>query len=561
MRNRRGLSTVVGAVFFVIAATTVISYISYSMNSIDQFSQSVIVAEAENINRGMEKISITQITIDGGEFNMTVVNTGSLPVHLTRLWVTDEDSTASDKKADLDVRINPGKEVIKIGIGTGILADSSVSYTLKAVTERGNIATFQISPDVSTDVRLIVPGSVLELEPMTITLLISNNSTSPNNIADLEPMLYSNIPLTQIGSNQSNVQALKTGETASFTWQYTAPSTQILSFTGTYVGAPSGTSDTALTSVFKFTNAEAAAQAEWSEKARKVGILISGIPSPINDKSSGGGIAKFGIGIINPLDRPVEIYAIAINSIAANIFRGSDAGQIEPTTGWDNAEKDGHSVIYWQNATVDGAPRIVLAESVSQFRTTFDVTAQGADLLEIPLTIEALSSEGKLSVTYNISLGGDYPTINAYYTKDPLSPATPDDNWGYQIMGIKSATSTIFNATIENTSSSTFTGNAKIALTILLPSDFTYETVCTECVNTAWTEIVIITNPDESVFIKARSVSSLGANDHITFQFKATAPTVIEKSLYVFTTTTYYPGWDKPIIASSLSEAGVEVIP
>ena len=51
MRNRRGLSTVVGAVFFIIAATTVISYISYSMNSIDQFSQSIIVAEAENINR------------------------------------------------------------------------------------------------------------------------------------------------------------------------------------------------------------------------------------------------------------------------------------------------------------------------------------------------------------------------------------------------------------------------------------------------------------------------------------------------------------------------------
>jgi len=492
MRKRRGLSTVVGAVFFVIAATTVISYISYSMNSIDQFSQSVIVAEAENINRGMEKISISQITIDGGEFNMTVVNTGSLPVHLTRLWVTDKDSAASDKKADIDVRINPGNEAIKIGQGTGISADSTVSYTLKAVTERGNVATFQISPDVSTDVRLIVPGSVLELEPMTITLLILNNSTFPNNIADLEPKLYSSVPLTQIGSNQSNVQALKTGEMASFTWQYTAPAKQIISFTGTYVGAPSGATDTAFTSVFKFTNAEAAAQAEWSEKARKVGILISGIPSPINDASSGGGIAKFGIGIINPLDRPVEIYAVAINSIAADLFDdGEDPGQIEPTSGWDSSAKDKHSVIYWQNATVSGDPRIIAAESVAQFRTTFDITAQGVDYLEIPLTIEALSSEGKLSVTYNISLGSNYPTINAYYTKDPISPASPDDNWGYQIMGIKSATSTIFNATIENSSSSTFTGSAKIALTILLPSDFTHETGCTECDNTAWTDIEI----------------------------------------------------------------------
>ena len=65
MRNRRGLSTVVGAVFFVIAATTVISYISYSMNTIDQFAESVIVKEAENINRGFEHITISKISIDG----------------------------------------------------------------------------------------------------------------------------------------------------------------------------------------------------------------------------------------------------------------------------------------------------------------------------------------------------------------------------------------------------------------------------------------------------------------------------------------------------------------
>ena len=96
MKSRRGLSTVVGAVFFVIAATTVITYISYSMNSIDEFAQSVIVSEAENINRGMEDISISQATIVGGEFNATVINTGSLPVQLTRLWVVDEDTGLHD---------------------------------------------------------------------------------------------------------------------------------------------------------------------------------------------------------------------------------------------------------------------------------------------------------------------------------------------------------------------------------------------------------------------------------------------------------------------------------
>ena len=128
MKSRRGLSTVVGAVFFVIAATTVITYISYSMNSIDEFAQSVIVSEAENINRGMEEISISQITIVGGEFNATVVNTGSLPVKLTRLWVVNED-TGVNSKADLNETINPGNQKYNIGKDTGIVADSFSAVT------------------------------------------------------------------------------------------------------------------------------------------------------------------------------------------------------------------------------------------------------------------------------------------------------------------------------------------------------------------------------------------------------------------------------------------------
>ena len=299
MRNRRGLSTVVGAVFFVIAATTVISYISYSMNSIDQFSQSVIVAETENINRSKESITISQITIVGGEFNMTVVNTGSLPVHLTRLWVTDEDSTASDKKADLDIRINPGNKKYNIGQGTGIFADPTTSYTLKAVTSRGNVATFMISPDVSTSVRLLVPGSAINDETFGVTLLILNNSTSPNNIVNLEPILTSNVTLTQIGTNQSNVNSLKTGEMASFTWKYQSPLVaQGISFKGTYVGAPPGAFDIANTTIYDISEAQSATTSQWSEKARKVGILISGIPSPI-DSTGTEGLTRFGIGIIN----------------------------------------------------------------------------------------------------------------------------------------------------------------------------------------------------------------------------------------------------------------------
>jgi len=551
---------VVGAVFFVIAATTVITYISTSMNSIEEFSQSVIVAEAENINRGMEEISITQITIVGGEFNMTVTNTGSLPVHLTRLWVTDLDSTASDKKADIDVRINPGNEKYNIGQGTGITADSTVSYTLKAVTERGNVATFKVSPDVSTNVRLLVPGSVINDEAFAVTLLILNNSTSPNNIVNLEPILTSNVTLTQIGTNQSNVEALKTGEMATFSWRYQGPLvSQGVSFTGSYVGAPSGSFDVSNTTVYDISEAQTATSSQWSEKARKVGILISGIPSPI-DASNNDGLARFGVGIINPLERDVEIYSVAINSLNLGIFNQNPT-DIEPSSGWEQMDKTSHSLLYWQHPS--GNPRIIGPQSVAQFRVTVDIQT-GSGNLESPLMIQALTSEGKLSILYNITLDANYPTINAFYTADPSDPiGSSDENWGYQIEGIKSGTWTIFNATVENTSANELQlpSQARVAFTILLPTDFTYSTECTTCDNSAWVDLTSITNPDGSVFLKGKSDDALSPNSYIVYQFNATAPIVADDSLYVFQTTTYYPNWKEPLITSSLSEAGVEVVP
>ena len=562
-RTRRALSTVVGAVFFIIAATTVISYISYSMNSIDQFSQSVIVAETENINRSKESITISQISIVGGEFNMTVVNTGSLPVHLTRLWVTDEDTTASDKKINLDIRINPGKEKYNIGQGTGVLADPTVSYTLKAVTSRGNVATFGISPDVSTSVRLLVPGSAINEETFGVTLWILNNSTTPNDIVDLEPILTSNVTLTQIGKNQSNVASLKTGETVSFTWKYQSPLvSQGISFKGTYVGAPSGAFDISNTTIYDITEAQSVTTSQWAEKARKVGILISGIPSPI-DSTGSQGLTKFGIGIINPLQRPVFVYAVAINTITAQIFdKIQDITPIEPLTGWDMVSKTGHSVVYWEAGT--GPAVTIEPESVGQFRVIIDVKAGNLDLLEAPIMIEALTSEGKLTIMYNISIKFDYPTLNVYYTTDPTSSASPDSNWGYRLAGIQSGIWKIFNATVEN-SSPTYVlqpnATARIKMTILIPSDFTHETMCNCPFNSDWTIEDPIVNPDGSVFLAAIANEFLGVNSDITFQFNATAPTVSNDSLYVFQTTTYYPGWDKPQITSALSEAGVEVVP
>jgi len=554
MRNRRGLSTIVGAVFFIIAATTVISYISYSMNTIDQFSKSVIVEEAENINRGLEKITIPQITINGGEFNMTVVNTGSLPVHLTRLWVIDEDSVVPDQKLNLDVRINPGNEKYNIGQGTGISADSTKSYTLKVVTERGNLATFQVSTAVSTQIALVTPATIEIDKNFRVTAYITNNSTKPNNIANLVPEMITNVTLTKInGPIPTSIPTLPQGNTAIFTWTYKAPLVeQGILFNASYTGAPSGTFTFSNSSALKTGEAVKAGTSQWAQSASRVGILISGIPNPQDDDNNVFG--KWGVGIINPLDRIVEIYAVGITTPTKKVFDDFPEGA-EPETGWRFIGSGDQSIVTWEGGT---SPVNILEKDVGQFRVEIEAqTIQGGQGLVL---IEALTSEGKLSKMYTITVEETFPMMNVFYTSNATDPL---NNWGYLIKDMQSGKNDqVYNATVENASTgSTLTSPVK--LIILIPTDFT--DVKSFGANTGWNTAVILENPDGSKMITVETTASTFAPlTHLTYQFSADNPVVGEVKLYVFQTTSIYPNWNsgKQLeLSSALSEAGVQVNP
>ena len=111
MRNRRGLSTVVGIVFFVIAMTSVITYISFSMDTIERFGQSVLVKKSVDIDRGNEKFEIIRSEIVDGKFNFTIQNLGTIPVKFTRLFVENKtDSTWTPARYTIDREVTYGNQ-------------------------------------------------------------------------------------------------------------------------------------------------------------------------------------------------------------------------------------------------------------------------------------------------------------------------------------------------------------------------------------------------------------------------------------------------------------------
>jgi len=254
MKNRRGLSTMVGAVFFIIAMTVAIAYISSSMNTLDQFAQNIVTKSTLSEERVNEDLKISKATIDGNKFNLTLANEGSVPIHVTRLWVTNQTDNSSFKE-DLDLYIKPGEQKIKVGQSLNLYANSNSEYGLKVVTDRGTSSELLLSNDVDTQIQLIAPSQVSPDSIFTVITIISNNSTYSNNINNLTPSLTAeSIPSGTGGTNQpTSVGSLPRGQTAVFTQTYTAPSTETsLILNASYTGAPKGSFDLATVEVVIF---------------------------------------------------------------------------------------------------------------------------------------------------------------------------------------------------------------------------------------------------------------------------------------------------------------------
>jgi len=108
MKKRRGLSSVIGMIFLVIVLSSTIGYFTYGVNLIEQLNDEVIIKAMEMQDLAKEKFEISNVKIDGGKFNLTIHNTGELPINFTRIWVNNvTDSTWPLQNFTVNKNCNP----------------------------------------------------------------------------------------------------------------------------------------------------------------------------------------------------------------------------------------------------------------------------------------------------------------------------------------------------------------------------------------------------------------------------------------------------------------------
>jgi hypothetical protein len=233
MKSRKGLSTVVGMVFALIALAISMGYITYSMNILDQYDKTVIAKNQQIIDNVKENFQLYSATITSSKFfNIAITNTGNLPITITKMWVQNYTVADSVNYYPMNISVPPGAKGINIGSCSTCPTVNPASngyYNIKLVTARGNSLQFNMGSPGTNPLYMqltFTPNSIKVGMNATLILVVINNATSNNLITNLQPKLpYCTGALTlvlQKSTSPTPTQYLvfPAGSMAIFKWAY-----------------------------------------------------------------------------------------------------------------------------------------------------------------------------------------------------------------------------------------------------------------------------------------------------------------------------------------------------
>ena len=237
MKSRRALSTVVGTVFAIIALTSTVTYVSYSMGILDNYNQSVLTKNQQLSDVNKEKFQISSVTVPNSKLNITVLNTGGVPINFTKIWIQNTTSPATTDWVRSYVPthnfVSPGGVLTNIGQSVNVIPTNS--YNVKLVTSRGNSQQFIMNSAGSQPLNiqlLAFPTTVPSGFKSELVMVVINNSTSTlvnvspnnptltiNNVSGDSPTCISS------GLTPTKYTTIAPGTTAIFTWDITVTGT------------------------------------------------------------------------------------------------------------------------------------------------------------------------------------------------------------------------------------------------------------------------------------------------------------------------------------------------
>jgi hypothetical protein len=228
MKSHRGLASVVGAVFLIAIVIGALSYITYSLEIMGDFSEALITEESRLKDKQRESFEITSIDITtANKLDGVIKNTGEIPVEIKTLYIDEQGVNDVIQKFTLDTQIAQGNTANLIDV-VDFTMDPTKGYNMKIVTSRGEVNSFYVNSASQENIHiqlLAIPETLVTNFDATIIMTVVNNMSNSNILVNLTP--EDPIPtcaspdcILVSGPDPSSYDVLKSGDIALFKWSY-----------------------------------------------------------------------------------------------------------------------------------------------------------------------------------------------------------------------------------------------------------------------------------------------------------------------------------------------------
>jgi len=561
-QNRRGLSSVVGALFFTVLMIAGFSVLSLALDAqTDIVTTQRIVSDIE-IKKQQEQFGIIASTDVNDHLNVSINNQGQNPVEISSIWITNKtlpDQPTKRYTVNYDTAFIPSGFTSDV-VSTQVLEMIPDTYDIKVVSSFGSIKTVELDmtgggtsglrAEMVTD-----PPDVIIGQNVTIAMLVTNTGTIPitNVIPNALGYASSGTIISPVTSPPTPASAnLDRGESVLFTWDYlvTGDSADELTFSSSATGdGPIISNPVSDISILR--EPTDGGSGSGGEGEVIVGDELFGkpqifmiFPNPVgwddNDE------ALWGVLVANPTDQPIDVSKVVIVAISPRatssdkIFApecGKPLGSpldpitVSPTTDrWSCPEAN---QLQWKDTL---APQTIQPRSVFPFLVKIGTDSIGSATGEannIPIHTTVFTTLGQFGKTgYMSTMADKKVSMPNVFLSTAVGTANPANIIG-TITGIVEGTSVTFNASIadmdEDSSNAIKLGSRLI---INVPQEWTNVVINS---HGGFPFPVVNNYPDGSTQIIGTLTAELDGTGQVarTIQFTATAPDVTTAKMYV----------------------------
>lgn len=553
-KNRRGISTVVGALFFTVLMIAGFSALALALDAqTDIVNTQRMISETE-LKKQQERFSIGASTDVNNNLEIFVNNHGQNPVEIASVWIINK--TLSDQPAQR-FTIPSDSAYVSSGYGSQILSSLPLTmtpdeYDIKVVSTYGTIEQTELSVNGVSSSNVLrsqlftVPPDVISGQNVTIAMLVTN--TADFTLESVSP--GSNPPFTDKPSGllasqltSPNSVTLEPKDTILFKWnaEISGSLGSNMNFTNYAKGIEpdGGTLYTSANSTDSVT-----LQIDGGDDGTLIALskdllhrpeIFAIIPSPQGDSNSQ---ALWGLNVVNPTNSTMEISKVVIAAFAPGsnnndkIFASPcDANGIFPDIGYNNWECSTENTILWKNQT---HPVVLPPYSTQSFMANVTIGSLSANkpqesIIVQPSVFTTLGSFGKAD--YQTTMADTSTSIVSVYLLDGTT--FKSDHTGIPPNNLE--TFTIALSDLDNESETIIRTGAKLIINV--PRE--------------WKDVQIINNNgfvdnpplspkinnfgDGTTQIVAETLNELGdnVNNSATITFEARAPSITNDQMYV----------------------------